>query len=80
MHQMGILGIPRRYFSYRELYITLNIVTFVGTLFTMLRWVVLMVILINSFNMSLGMGGYVGYIDSLYGVNLPHHTFMDGVC
>merc|ERR1712048_1328177 len=27
IHQMGILGIPRRYFSYGELYLTLNIVT-----------------------------------------------------
>lgn len=36
MHQMRILGIPRRYFSYGELYLTLNIVTFIGTLFTML--------------------------------------------
>merc|ERR1711972_481187 len=36
IHQMRILGIPRRYFSYRELYLTLNIVTFIRTLFTML--------------------------------------------
>jgi len=79
MHQMRILGIPRRYFSYGELYLTLNIVTFIRTLFTILRWVVLIVILINSFNMSLGLGGYVRYIESLYGLNTPHHTFMDGV-
>merc|ERR1712048_1242223 len=36
IHQIGILGIPRRYFSYGELYLTLNIVTFIGTLFTIL--------------------------------------------
>merc|ERR1712157_207409 len=36
IHQIGILGMPRRYFSYGELYLTLNIVTFIGTLFTML--------------------------------------------
>merc|ERR1712048_1420750 len=61
MHQIGILGMPRRYFSYGELYLTLNIVTFIGTLFTILGWVVLMVILINTSNLSLGLGGYVGY-------------------
>jgi len=37
MHQIGILGMPRRYFSYRELFLTLNVVTFTGTLFTILR-------------------------------------------
>ena len=79
IHQMGILGMPRRYFSYRELYLTLNIVTFIGTLFTILGWVILIVILVNSFNMSLRIGGYVGYMDSLYGVNLPHHTFIDRI-
>jgi len=36
MHQIGILRIPRRYFSYGELYLTLNIITFIGTLFTIL--------------------------------------------
>jgi len=79
MHQMGILGIPRRYFSYGELYLTLNIVTFIRTLFTMLGWVVLIVMLINTNNISLGLSGYVGYMDGLYGNNIPHHTFMDGV-
>merc|ERR1711920_745371 len=37
MHQIRILRIPRRYFSYREVYMNLNIVTFYGTLMTMLR-------------------------------------------
>lgn len=37
MHQMRILGIPRRYFSYGEVYTNLNIITFVRTLFTVLR-------------------------------------------
>merc|ERR1712157_531590 len=78
IHQMGILRIPRRYFSYGELYMTLNIVTFIRTLFTILRWVVLIVILYNVAGMSLGIGGYVRYIESLYGLNTPHHTFMDG--
>jgi len=36
IHQIGILGIPRRYFSYGEVYMNLNIITFVGTLFTVL--------------------------------------------
>lgn len=36
IHQMGILRMPRRYFSYREVYTNLNIITFVGTLFTVL--------------------------------------------
>lgn len=79
IHQMRIIGMPRRYFSYGELYLTLNIITFIGTLFTMLRWVILIVILYNSISVSIGMGGYVRYMDSLYGVNLPHHTFMDGI-
>merc|ERR1711866_16387 len=79
IHQIGILGIPRRYFSYRELYLTLNIVTFIGTLFTILGWVVLIVMLVNTNNLSLGMSGYVGYMDGLYGNNIPHHTFMDGI-
>jgi len=79
IHQIGILGIPRRYFSYGELYLTLNIVTFVRTLFTVLRWVMLLIILINSFSMSLGLGGYVRYVEGLYGLNTPHHTFMERV-
>jgi len=79
MHQIGILGIPRRYFSYGELYLTLNIVTFIRTLFTMLGWVVLIVILINTSTLSLRISRYVGYMDRLYGNNMPHHTFMDGV-
>jgi len=79
MHQIGILGMPRRYFSYGELYLTLNIVTFIGTLFTILGWVVLMVMLVNTSSLSLGLSGYVGYMDGLYRNNIPHHTFMDGV-
>merc|ERR1712178_153169 len=57
---------------------TLNIVTFVRTLFTMLGWVVLIVMLYNGFNASSGIRGYVGYIESVYGLNIPHHTFIDG--
>jgi len=79
IHQIGILGIPRRYFSYRELYLTLNIVTFIRTLFTILGWVVLMVMLVNTNSISLRISRYVGYMDGLYGNNMPHHTFMDGV-
>jgi len=79
IHQIGILGIPRRYFSYGELYLTLNIVTFIRTLFTMLGWVVLIVMLVNTSNLSLGLSRYVGYMDGLYRNNIPHHTFMDGV-
>jgi len=79
IHQIGILGMPRRYFSYGELYLTLNIITFIGTLFTMLGWVVLIVILSNTSMLSLGMSRYVGYMDGLYGNNIPHHTFIDGV-
>jgi hypothetical protein len=70
---------PRRYFSYGELYLTLNIITFIGTLFTILGWVVLIVILSNTSILSLGISGYVGYMDGLYGNNMPHHTFIDGV-
>merc|ERR1712026_254638 len=79
IHQMGILGMPRRYFSYRELYLTLNIVTFIGTLFTILGWVVLMVMVVNTNSISLRISGYVGYMDGLYGNNIPHHTFIDGI-
>jgi len=38
-----------------------------------------MVMLINTNSISLGMSGYVGYMDGLYGNNMPHHTFIDGV-
>merc|ERR1712176_46844 len=58
---------------------TLNIVTFIRTLFTILRWVVLIVILYNVAGMSLGIGRYVGYLEGLYGNNIPHHTFIDGI-
>merc|ERR1712187_629712 len=79
IHQIGILGMPRRSFSYGELSLTLNIVTFIGTLFTILGWVVLIVMLVNTSNLSLGISGYIGYIDGLYGNSIPHHTFMDGI-
>jgi len=38
-----------------------------------------MVMLVNTSNLSLGLSRYVGYMDGLYGNNIPHHTFMDGV-
>lgn len=34
IHQIGIVGIPRRYFSYGELFHNLNIITFLRTLLT----------------------------------------------
>jgi len=40
---------------------------------------VLMVILISTSSISLGVSRYVRYMDGLYGNNIPHHTFMDGV-
>merc|ERR1712146_456341 len=64
---------------YGELYLTLNIVTFIGTLFTILGWVVLMVMVVSNHGISLRGGGYVRYLDSVYGSNLPHHTFIDGI-
>jgi len=40
---------------------------------------VLIVILVNTSSLSLGISRYVGYMDGLYGNNIPHHTFIDGV-
>jgi len=79
IHQIRILRIPRRYFSYGEVYMNLNIVTFYRTLLTMLRWVILIVILYNVINEGLSRGTYVGYRDSVNRQNLPHHTFMESV-
>jgi len=79
IHQMRILGIPRRYFSYREVYINLNIVTFYRTLATMLRWVILVVILYNVIVSGLIIRRYSGYGDSVNGINLPHHTYIERV-
>jgi len=79
IHQIRILGIPRRYFSYGEVYINLNIVTFYRTLLTILRWVILIVILYNVINEGLSRGTYVRYRDSVNRQNLPHHTFMESV-
>lgn len=78
IHQMRILGMPRRYFAYREVYINLNIVTFLGTLFTMVRWVILIVLLYDIIVKRVIRRGYQGHADSLYGSNLPHHTYMEG--
>jgi len=79
MHQMGILRIPRRYFAYGEVYMNLNMVTFFGTLFTILGWVVLIVILYNTMVKRLMGRVGAGVQDSVYGNNLPHHTYIDGV-
>lgn len=79
IHQIGILGIPRRYFSYGEVYMNLNIITFVRTLFTVLGWVILMVMLYNVIVMKVRLGGYTRFADSVYGASLPHHTYMSNV-
>ena len=79
IHQIRILRIPRRYFSYREVYINLNIVTFYRTLITILRWVILIIILYSVINEGLSRGRYVRYGDSVNRQNLPHHTFMESV-
>lgn len=79
IHQMRILGIPRRYFSYGEVYINLNIVTFYGTLATMLRWVILIVMLYNVMMSGLIIGRYNRYRDSVNGINLPHHTYIERI-
>lgn len=79
IHQVGILGIPRRYFAYGEVFMNLNIVTFVRTLFTIIRWVVLIVILCDSIVKRLIGMGYIRVADSVYGNNLPQHTYMENV-
>jgi len=79
IHQIGILGIPRRYFSYGEVYTNLNMVTFVRTLFTMLGWVILIIILYNVMVIGIRGGGYVSYADSVNGMNTPYHTFIEYV-
>lgn len=79
MHQMRILGMPRRYFSYGEVYTNLNIITFVRTLFTVLRWLVLIVMMYNVIVAKVGIGRYVAYADSVYRSNLPHHTYMSSI-
>lgn len=79
IHQIGILRMPRRYFSYREVYTNLNIITFVGTLFTVLGWVILMFIIYNVICIKVGIRGYTRFADSVYRANLPHHTYISGV-
>jgi len=77
IHQIGIIGIPRRYFAYREEYMNLNIVTFMGTLITLFSWLVLIVVLYDSYEIVLSVDGYDGYGDLVYGNNLPYHTFIE---
>jgi len=79
MHQMRILRIPRRYFSYGEVYMNLNIVTFMRTLFTILRWIILSLLIYNTHKMILKGSGYVSYPESVNGNNAPWHTFMEWV-
>lgn len=79
MHQIGILRIPRRYFSYREVYTNLNMVTFVRTLFTILGWIILIVMVYNVMGIGIRGGGYVSYADSVNRFNTPYHTYIDRV-
>lgn len=39
----------------------------------------LIVILSNTSILSLRISRYVRYMDRLYGNNIPHHTFIDGL-
>merc|ERR1712223_1477416 len=57
----------------------LNIVTFYGTLATMLRWVILIVMLYNVIVSGLIIRRYARYGDSVNRMNLPHHTYIERV-
>jgi cytochrome c oxidase subunit 1 len=78
IHELGIDGMPRRYFAYVDRLTLINILTAFGVLFTSLSWFSLIFILIARYGYSisrysLGLTG-----DSAYGNILPLHTYMEG--
>lgn len=77
MHQVGIVGMPRRYFAYDVLYVNLNVLTFCGTILTGVSWVIMFMIIHQANELSL-IGSYNDVNDMIYGQSLPHHTFIDG--
>lgn len=77
IHRIGIIGIPRRYFAYGEVYLNLNIVTFLGTLLTIFSWLILFVLIFDSYIITINSWRYERYGDAIYGVNLPYHTYLE---
>lgn len=45
IHEMGIDGLPRRYFSYVDYLLIMNVLTVIGVLFTATGWLILTVLL-----------------------------------
>jgi len=46
MHELGLDGLPRRYFAYVDGLVIINLVTTMGVILTSISWVFLVVILI----------------------------------
>lgn len=48
MHELGLDGLPRRYFAYVDGLVIINLVTTMGVILTSISWVFLVVILLTG--------------------------------
>jgi len=76
IHQIGIIGIPRRYFAYGEVFHNINMITYLGTLLTLVSWLVLMSLVYDTQFISISGHGKLGG-ETMYRNNLPYHTYME---
>merc|ERR1712151_364219 len=53
----------------------LNIVTFLRTLLTMFSWLILMLLIYDSYVVNITSLRYDRYSDGVYRSNLPYHTY-----
>jgi len=59
IHELGLDGLPRRYFAYVDGLVMINLVTTMGVILTSISWVFLVVILLARWS-----GGVAGFTNS----------------
>lgn len=77
IHELGLDGLPRRYFSFIDRLLILNIVTTLGVLFTVSAWIFLAFLLYVGWKSAIGMDSDVIGTDWLYGSTIPLHTHIE---
>lgn len=75
MHEIGLDGLPRRYFAYIDAFGGICLFVMLGILFTVGGWRALMILIIINTD-SMTSFPYNGE-DWIYGSGLPMHTYME---
>jgi len=75
MHEIRLDGLPRRYFSYIDIFRGICLLTILRILFTISGWGALIILLIINTNSIRSLGRKRE--DWIYGSGLPLHTYME---